>query len=900
MSSCSDTGHLFVTLNNSFKISCDSWCLGGTAWWSGLVEDEGLSDKDRHENERIAALCEQIEVDGGCRRWEISKKANFFGCAGSGKARDKVVKGLHVPAAPEPGFTRAAVVGRGPDTTNSKPPVGIFTAVRVPKGVRDRGKELDWLMKSLEEYLVVAARWLCKPRNPLASDLWEATQCDAARVWECLFPGGELLTKERLRLSLEAALSASGAHKSLKEEEALEMMRSLKFDAGNRRQVDGEDMMRIKAEKETGITLAEMQEALYRGEPKRARRQNYLLAAPVVGTGSGGAWASAGKVVHKILKTLLEIVAGKANKWPKNTDGKPVSMDVVLVCVDRNIFSLAQNYRLEHFDKFFPESVLSTDPDKRCEWRAQAKELGESASSGKLAVFMGAGVSAGAGLPGWFAVLGMVERELETLLGKNTGTRLTLNMGDKTAVNGEWDPLRYASGLEAKFCDVSPEQYRATYPAPAGVPDEPDLSREAWSTLMFKERVLAQLNSPFHSLVHSLLAALPVDKMVTQNYDNLIEQACDSVDMFNSRRPYRKDMLSVLPLTPVPEGKRWLLKMHGTADVPKSIIITEDDYKGYEGASAALAGLVQGTMLTCHMFFIGFSGVDVNYKKILKAVKASKPEKDRDGMATLLTIVDEGMVHDPAVNRILFNEHRQIPQGARTQEIFVDLMALHAEAGSAQALLDPRLDSALSSGEKWLKRIVEKFEDEVKAGDAAVQSLSSYKEIQNLFLTLGSIKDERNSDIAAEPRRIDAEVMRKAMDVMSEEGLRLVLSHSQRAEYDDMEGNDMQDIAAFAEKTAIDYRKPGQELVSEELQQLSVARPGSPVEKARSSIKQVFEEHDKQGTGMISQFKLYVVLQGLDADVWTAARFRDLLEVLEVEGDNVIHHNKFFEWLDKN
>ena len=66
------------------------------------------------------------------------------------------------------------------------------------------------------------------------------------------------------------------------------------------------------------------------------------------------------------------------------------------------------------------------------------------------------------------------------------------------------------------------------------------------------------MDKKHHSLLHALLANLPVKQVVTTNYDTLFELASEVSEI---------DSLSVLPHAPRAGAERWLLKarIHGLA-----------------------------------------------------------------------------------------------------------------------------------------------------------------------------------------------------------------------------------------------------------------------------------------------------------------------------------------------
>lgn len=67
-----------------------------------------------------------------------------------------------------------------------------------------------------------------------------------------------------------------------------------------------------------------------------------------------------------------------------------------------------------------------------------------------------------------------------------------------------------------------------------------------------------------------------------------------------------------------------MLKLHGTVSHPQEIVLTKRDYIRYSDRFAALAGIVQSTLLTRHLLSIGFSLEDDNFHKIFDSVRKAK------------------------------------------------------------------------------------------------------------------------------------------------------------------------------------------------------------------------------------------------------------------------------------
>jgi hypothetical protein len=203
--------------------------------------------------------------------------------------------------------------------------------------------------------------------------------------------------------------------------------------------------------------------------------------------------------------------------------------------------------------------------------RELAGQLGEKARRGQLAVFFGAGVSAAVGLPTW-----------EQLV----------------------DELAETSGLAGELRDglsrLPPQDSAAL------------LARE-----LGRERLEAFVKDRFgpgsYALAHALIADLPVQEFVTTNYDPLVEQAAADI----GRR------VRVLPFEEAAPGTPWLLKLHGDAGHPESVVLTREEYLQFGDTRAALAGVLHSLLLTRHVLFVGTSMLDDDLIRIAHQVRSA-------------------------------------------------------------------------------------------------------------------------------------------------------------------------------------------------------------------------------------------------------------------------------------
>lgn len=418
-----------------------------------------------------------------------------------------------------------------------------------------------------------------------------------------------------------------------------------------------------------GPTLAE------RSVTGRARP---LAALPLVGTGLGGAAERSGDVVRALLPVLY---AGA------RTHG----IDIALITHDgpAHAAALETRRRLAHAETW-PRTFSTAH-------RAQAERLAGHARRGNLVVFLGAGVSMGAGLPGWGDLLAALAREV-----------------------GMGAAIEEDATVRAAFDALSPL----------------DRARLIAQRLPESGPTLGALTAAFvsryehYGLGHLALAALPARGAVTTNYDRLYELASEDVG----------DPVSVLPYEPSAATRSWVLKMHGCVTRPEDIVLTRADFLRYDQRRAALRGVVQAMLLTRHMLFVGFSMNDDNFHRIVddvrQAVRGERSTVDGDLRSTTLSIEQNPFfdgLWSGEIDRVDLSSPLGQREGARMVEVFLDYLGASSVATTGH-LLDDRWAALLDDGELELRAQLQSLESSLTP---AARSTEAWKFIEVWLGRLG-------------------------------------------------------------------------------------------------------------------------------------------------------------------
>lgn len=414
-----------------------------------------------------------------------------------------------------------------------------------------------------------------------------------------------------------------------------------------------------------------------------------VVAINHLGTGHGGARTSHGEVLSQIVNAIT-----------KELDSGDLAADVVLVSWGKKPWSAAQHMRHVRRASWRSDPQWSF-PYLQEEIHNCAERVAESLQRNAGCVFLGAGVSAGAGLKGW--------------------DQLLRDVGLETIPPTTEDDLRQFSDPRDKAALI-----------------ETRLRRTGHS---IGEILQHHLQSQKYSLQHGLLSSFPCNEYITTNVDELFEMACN----------VHRDKIAVIPQQPAGEG-RWLLKLHGTVSQPESVVFTRDHYFDAFRSSRALMGLVQAMLFTRHMLFVGYGLRDEDFHELVYEVRSAFPGgKFANKLGTTIALFDDPVqselwsdmlsvvpMRPPLNGRV--PSAAEVGEAARDAARLLDLIGMLASNRSS-FLLDWHYEGARTSEENAAWREMEALVDLVRNSSATGPG---WNEVRTLLNNLGAnlAKDE--------------------------------------------------------------------------------------------------------------------------------------------------------------
>lgn len=379
------------------------------------------------------------------------------------------------------------------------------------------------------------------------------------------------------------------------------------------------------------------------------RRALPLVAMPLFSSdGGGGAWRRTA-----LIDTVLDEARSAASAF---------GVDVALVLRKEPDAALAQQRR----------RAAAADSWASVEERLveRAQRLAQHALADRMVPFMGAGVSMSAGAPSWAALLTDLAEKIE--LDADTHRALFA---------GKFGELDQASYLARRF-------------------EQADLD--------FRQEVAHLVERSRYGLAPALLAATADEQAITLNYDTLFERASAAAE--RPRRVLTGGSRTDLGVAGAGPSDRWLLKLHGSADQPESIVLTREDYLSFASDRSALSAIVKANLLTRHLLFVGFGLADDHFHEILHDVKRAVGSTETS--ATALTLFDDplsdGLWGGSLTIVPMLTERFSpdaLPRAARTLELFLDVLAAYS-IDSESYLRLPEYEEGLSAEELRVRELL--------------------------------------------------------------------------------------------------------------------------------------------------------------------------------------------------
>jgi hypothetical protein len=227
------------------------------------------------------------------------------------------------------------------------------------------------------------------------------------------------------------------------------------------------------------------------------------------------------------------------------------------------------------------------------------EEIAAIVASGKCVLFIGAGISIGAGLPGWQDLIDKLKDELP-------GTD-----------QSDW--LTIAQVYEERF---------------------------GRSALEEKIKKLTDTTGKNPSSVHRLLPSLGIDVWVTTNYDNFLERVLSETGQPFCVIVEDKDLPDVNPRA------RTLIKLHGDTNRPETIIFTKNDFFLSQETRDLVWKKIGVYLAERSFLFLGYSVNDPDLSQIQASLIRRLTRHRVPQSYAIMTTSDEIRIQDLASRKV--------------------------------------------------------------------------------------------------------------------------------------------------------------------------------------------------------------------------------------------------------
>lgn len=162
-----------------------------------------------------------------------------------------------------------------------------------------------------------------------------------------------------------------------------------------------------------------------------------------------------------------------------------------------------------------------------------------------------------------------------------------------------------------------------------------------------------------------LLASLNVDGIITTNWDGLLESLFPDYKVFVGQAEL---------LFSNPQSIGEIYKIHGSSIRPASLVLTQNDYAGFEAANPYLAAKLITLFVEHPVVFIGYSLADRNVASLLKAITAILGADTVGKLQNNLVFVQRSNGADPQYSKTYMTiEGTQLPITIVSTDSFVPI-----------------------------------------------------------------------------------------------------------------------------------------------------------------------------------------------------------------------------------
>jgi hypothetical protein len=219
------------------------------------------------------------------------------------------------------------------------------------------------------------------------------------------------------------------------------------------------------------------------------------------------------------------------------------------------------------------------------------KELIEGIADGSVTVFIGAGLSQGAGLPGW-------PKLLEQMMEWGKENNVDFSKADEKELK------KYIRQGELLW--VAEELHER-------------LGKSAFHQFM---REVFQQSKPRPTETHRLLPAIPFSSVLTTNYDRLLEKVYEDSYKDASFHSFTHRDYPELAMA-IRSGEFYLLKLHGTIDRIDTIVLGSSDYRDVMYKNPAYRQFLINLFSSKTILFLGFGLTDPDFNFLLDELKTT-------------------------------------------------------------------------------------------------------------------------------------------------------------------------------------------------------------------------------------------------------------------------------------